>query len=53
MIGVTSYSCGIVLDLIEQLHAYLTSIGKHSVPIYFVSAIADYVLAYSNISTEW
>ena len=50
---ILSYSCGLVLDLIEQVHTFLGTIGKHSVPIYFVSAISDYVLAYSNISTEW
>jgi len=47
------YSSGIIYDLLECLVSHLDSVGLSSIPIYFVSPVADQSLAYSNILAEW
>lgn len=42
-----------IYDLIECLVGHLDGSGFGSVPIYFISPIADQSLAYSNILAEW
>ena len=50
---VPCYSSGIIYDLLECLAVHLEQSGHVSVPIYFVSPVADHSLAYSNILAEW
>jgi len=50
---VPTQSCGIVLDLIERIHLFLNSIGHNHTPIYFISPVAEYIIAYANVSGEW
>ncbi|XP_067118772.1 integrator complex subunit 9 [Centruroides vittatus] len=47
------YPSGVTYDLFECLAVQLDSTGQVSVPIYFLSPVADYSLAYSNILAEW
>lgn len=47
------YPSGVTYDLFECLAVQLESSGQVSVPMYFLSPVADYSLAYSNILAEW
>lgn len=47
------YPSGIIYDLLECLVNTLDSSGFGSVPIFFISPVADQSLAYSNILAEW
>lgn len=47
------YPCGMVYDLIECIASQLTAASLTSVPIYFLSPVAEASLAYSNILGEW
>jgi integrator complex subunit 9 len=44
---------GIIYDLFECLSTHLDNCGLGSIPMYFVSPVADSSLAYSNIYAEW
>jgi integrator complex subunit 9 len=44
---------GNVFDLIECLYHFLVDASMHSVPIYFISKMANQSFAYSNIFAEW
>ena len=44
---------GVTYDLFECLSGHMDSVGLASVPMYFVSPVADNSLAYSNIYAEW
>ena len=51
-----SYACllqGVLYDLFECLYSYMDSANLSSIPIYFISPVADSSLAYSNIFAEW
>lgn len=50
---VPCYPSGLVYDMIECLVPQLDSVNSCQVPIYFISAVADQSLAYSNIFSEW
>ncbi len=48
------HSTGLVLDLIDSIKTYLQSINLgQSIPMFFISSMADYSLQYANISSEW
>ena len=44
---------GVLYDLFECLYSYMDSANLTSIPIYFISPVADSSLAYSNIFAEW
>ncbi|CAG2181291.1 unnamed protein product, partial [Oppiella nova] len=50
---VPCYSSGVIYDLFECLALHLEQSGHVSVPMYFVSPVAEHSLAYSNILAEW
>jgi len=50
---VPSYCTGVVYELFEILHKYLSDMGCGHVPLYFVSPVADNSLSYVNILGEW
>ena len=50
---VPCYPSGIVYDLLECLAGQMEINGLVSVPMYFVSSVADASLAYANIMAEW
>ncbi|KAK3739105.1 hypothetical protein QZH41_018245 [Actinostola sp. cb2023] len=50
---VPCYPSGVLYDLFECLYSYLDSANLTSIPIYFISPVADSSLAYSNIYAEW
>lgn len=50
---VPCYPSGIVYDLLECLAGQMDLNGLTSIPLYFVSPVADSSLAYSNIMAEW
>lgn len=50
---VPCYPCGMVYDLIECIAGQLTAANLTSVPIYFLSPVAESSLAYANILGEW
>lgn len=50
---VPCYSSGVTYDLFECLSSHLDNQGLSSVPLVFVSPMADSSLAYSNIYAEW
>jgi len=50
---VPCYPAGIVYDLIECLAGQMEINSLSTVPMYFVSPVADSSLAYSNIMAEW
>ena len=50
---VPCYPSGIVYDLIECLAGQMEVSSLTSVPMYFVSPVANSSLAYSNIMAEW
>jgi len=47
------YSSGVIYDLFECLSLHLEQSGLLSIPLYFISPIAEYSLAFSNILAEW
>lgn len=47
------YPSGVVYDLFECLTQNLENVGLNNVPMFFISPVADYSLAYSNILAEW
>ena len=47
------HSTGVVLDLIEFLVNHLDKVELSSVPILFVSPVADAALAHPDIYGEW
>jgi len=50
---IPSRPSGLVYDLVETLHSYLSNVGMSLVPIYFISPVSEKSLAYSNILGEW
>lgn len=50
---VPCYPCGMVYDLIECIASQLAANHLPTVPIYFISPVAEASLAYSNILGEW
>ena len=50
---VPCYPSGVTYDLFECLSHHLESCNLLTVPMYFVSPVADSSLAYSNIYAEW
>ncbi len=50
---VPCYSSGVIYDLFECLSVHLEQSGHSTVPMYFVSPIAEHSLVYSNILAEW
>ena len=50
---VPCYPAGIVYDLIECLAGQMEINSLSTVPMYFVSPVANSSLAYSNIMAEW
>ena len=50
---VPCYPSGIVYDLIECLASQMEIAGLATVPLFFVSPVADSSLAYANIMAEW
>jgi integrator complex subunit 9 len=46
------HSFGLILDLIERIHQHFSSLSM-SIPIFFLSPIAEYVIAYADIAGEW
>lgn len=46
------YPSGVVYDLFECLSSHLDSINC-TIPMYFISPVADMSLGYSNILAEW
>ncbi|KAJ7350140.1 Integrator complex subunit 9 [Desmophyllum pertusum] len=44
---------GVLYDLFECLYSYMDGASLTSIPIYFISPVADSSLAYSNIFAEW
>lgn len=50
---VPCFSSGVLYDLFECLMIHLERSGLGSIPIYFISPIAEHSLAYSNILAEW
>ena len=50
---VPCYPSGVTYDLFECLSDHLDMSGLGSVPLYFISPVADSSLAYSNIYSEW
>ncbi|PSN51028.1 Integrator complex subunit 9 [Blattella germanica] len=47
------YPSGVVYDLFECLSSHLDNSGMTTVPMFFISPVADTSLAYSNILAEW
>ncbi|KAF2344806.1 Metallo-beta-lactamase [Trinorchestia longiramus] len=50
---VPCYPSGLVYDMLECLVSQLDSVNAVHVPVYFISAVAEQSLAYSNIFSEW
>ena len=50
---VPCYSSGVLYDLFECLVMHLDRSNLGSIPIYFISPVAEHSLAYSNILSEW
>ncbi|CAM6099663.1 unnamed protein product [Calypogeia fissa] len=44
---------GIFLELMEEIASHLRSSGLEIVPIYYISPVAEELLAYSNTVPEW
>ena len=44
---------GVLYDLFECLYSYMDNANLTSIPIYFISPVADSSLAYANIFAEW
>ncbi|KAK9505076.1 hypothetical protein O3M35_009218 [Rhynocoris fuscipes] len=47
------YPSGVVYDLFECLSTHLDNSNLSSVPMFFISPVADMSLGYSNILAEW
>ncbi|PNF25606.1 Integrator complex subunit 9 [Cryptotermes secundus] len=47
------YPSGVVYDLFECLSSHLDNSGMATIPMFFISPVADTSLAYSNILAEW
>ena len=47
------YPSGVVYDLLECLAGQMEINGLVSIPMFYVSPVADTSLAYSNIMAEW
>jgi len=47
------FAQGVLYDLFECLYSYMDGANLTSIPIYFISPVADSSLAYSNIFAEW
>ena len=47
------YPSGVIYDLFECLSSRLDNSGLSTVPMFFISPVADTSLAYSNILAEW
>ncbi|XP_065186535.1 integrator complex subunit 9-like [Sycon ciliatum] len=47
------FPTGVVYDILECLLSYMDNPGLHTVPIFFISPVADASLAFSNIFGEW
>nr|CAD7458823.1 unnamed protein product [Timema tahoe] len=47
------YPSGVVYDLFECLSSHLDNSGMSTIPMFFISPVADNSLAYSNIFAEW
>lgn len=47
------FTQGVLYDLFECLYSYMDGANLTSIPIYFISPVADSSLAYSNIFAEW
>lgn len=50
---VPCYPTGVTYDLFECLSGHLESCGLATVPMYFISPVANQSLQYSNIYAEW
>jgi integrator complex subunit 9 len=50
---VPCYPSGVIYDLFECVSGHLDNSGLSSIPLYFISPVADSSLAYSNIFAEW
>lgn len=50
---IPTYSSGGIYDLFEFIITSLDRTGLGSVPIFFISPVAEHSLAYSNILAEW
>lgn len=50
---VPCYPSGVVYDLFECLSVHLEQSALASVPMFFISPVAEHSLAYSNILAEW
>lgn len=47
------YPSGVTFDLFECLSSQLESTGNLTVPMFFLSPVAENSLAYSNILADW
>ncbi|KAF6213099.1 hypothetical protein GE061_010814 [Apolygus lucorum] len=47
------YPSGVVYDLFECLSSHLDSLNLSTIPMFFISPVADMSLGYSNILAEW
>lgn len=47
------YPSGVTFDLFECLSLHLESMGNLTVPMFFLSPVAENSLAYSNILADW
>uniref|UniRef100_A0A2K5NQT2 Integrator complex subunit 9 n=1 Tax=Cercocebus atys TaxID=9531 RepID=A0A2K5NQT2_CERAT len=50
---VPCYPSGVIYDLLECLYQYIDSAGLSSVPLYFISPVANSSLEFSQIFAEW
>lgn len=53
LLFVPLFTQGVLYDLFECLYSYMDGANLTSIPIYFISPVADSSLAYSNIFAEW
>lgn len=47
------YPSGVIYDLFEILSQKLDESGLSTIPMFFISPVAEHSLAYSNILAEW
>ncbi|XP_014246665.1 integrator complex subunit 9 [Cimex lectularius] len=47
------YPSGVVYDIFECLSSYLDNTNLATIPMFFISPVADMSLGYSNILAEW
>lgn len=47
------YPSGVVYDLFECLSSHLDNSSLSTIPMFFISPVADMSLGYSNILAEW